>query len=86
MSELGRSVPERLVKQNLWRSVDHVVAAARNERDAHGDIVDDRTEVVERNAVGANQDEVLLRGVRRRHASEYEILVGHGTVVGARKR
>ena len=40
--------------------------AARDERDAHRQVVDDRAEVVERDAVGPHDDEVLVLDVGRR--------------------
>jgi hypothetical protein len=39
--ELRHRGAERLVEQDLLGRVDHVIAAARDQGDAHGDVVDD---------------------------------------------
>ena len=56
----GTGASNASVEEDLRRGVDHVVAAAGDERDPHRDVVDRGAEVVEGDAVGADEDEVLL--------------------------
>ena len=80
--EGGERVAEGLVEHDLRGRVDHVVAPASDERDAHGDVVDDGAEVVERDAVAAEEHEVLLGGVRRRDGAEDLVDVGDAAGLG----
>jgi hypothetical protein len=65
MGELGRIPAQRAIQQDLLRRVADVVAAASHERHLHFVVVDRRSQVVQRVAVGSDQHEILLRLVRR---------------------
>ena len=78
VGEARQRCTERLVEQDLDGCVDHVIAPARHDGDAHRDVVDDRAEVVERHPVGAHEHRILLGRVRRRHLAEDHVGVGHG--------
>ena len=62
----GRDGAPGPVEEELLRRIDQMVVASAHERDAHGQVVDEAAEVVERQTVRPEQREVLLLGVRRR--------------------
>jgi hypothetical protein len=85
----GSRRAERLVEQDLLRRVRDVVVAADDVRDAHGDIVAHHGEVVDRRAVGAQDDEILDVGIVEADrvpctASSQRCAVGHAEADGVR--
>ena len=71
---------ERLVEENLARRVGDVVVAADDVGDAHVHVVDDDAEVVDRRAVGAQDDEVVQVGVLEHDGTLHQV-VDHGLAV-----
>src|SRR5438067_1835593 len=79
MRELGHVNAERLVEENLWRRVDHVVAPTRYEGDLHRDVVDDGAEIVERNTVRAQDHKILQLEIWRHDLAEHFVDVRDGS-------
>ena len=62
-AKTGRLRAESLILKHLLGRVRDVVGAADDVREAHVDVVGDDAQVIRRNAIGAQEDEVLNFGV-----------------------
>ncbi len=76
MAEHRQRSAKRAIQRDLFWRVRDVVVAAQHVGDSHVEIVHDHGEVVDRGAIGAQDDEVLDIGALERDAAVHRVLPG----------